>query len=574
MAFLQLQDMSWHQGELEMQKVMHVPSNDNPTVPSLSPQLANHLQIAPLVAIGVLKDGKPWTSVWGGESGLGKAIAQGVIGVRTAVPGCDPVVEELFQDGLVREEGQGRMVSGLTIDLEARKRVKFFGRTIVAALKDGEAQLVLKVEQSLGNCPKYLNKRRITSVSPAPTLISETLSSQALDLINKTDLFFITSSYNEDMDTNHRGGPPGFLRCVDSTLYWPEYSGNRLYQTLGNLKLNPLAGISVPDFVTGDMLYMTGRAEILVGDDAKILPKTNLAVKFVVESTRFVQQALPFRGAAGDPSPYNPTVRFLSTEKKQPQVQSVKQVAVLLRQEKLTPTVSRYRFILDSPAIFKPGQYVTFDFSTLLDVGYSHMREDDPRSLNDDFVRTFTVSSAPDEGNEFEITIRHVGVVTEYMSRYQGTEHEDRRRLEVGVMGFGGEFDVLQRTSMEDISFIAAGVGITPLLSALPGLDLLRVRLLWTIKAADVWLVVDTLKSYPGLASRTSVYVTGQVDGQARQELSDTRTCVFERRVSAEDVTALTATRTYICTSVPFRKVLLTWLAGHSKEILVEDFNF
>lgn len=69
------------------------------------------------------------------------------------------------------EEGKGRMISGLTIDLERRKRVKFFGRMVGGALgwrrrgrrreegeeeEDGreesiaEMQLVLKVEQRYG----------------------------------------------------------------------------------------------------------------------------------------------------------------------------------------------------------------------------------------------------------------------------------------------------------------------------------------------------------------------------------------------------------------------------------------
>lgn len=113
------------------------------------------------------------------------------MGIKSQVEGLwDPVVEVLVggkEDGdgeesgsgsekfVVRreEEGKGRMISGLTIDLERRKRVKFFGRMVVGALgwrrrgrrreeegdeegDDGreesiaEMQLVLKVEQRYG----------------------------------------------------------------------------------------------------------------------------------------------------------------------------------------------------------------------------------------------------------------------------------------------------------------------------------------------------------------------------------------------------------------------------------------
>lgn len=177
-----------------------------------------------------------------------------------------------------------------------------------------EIQLVLKIEQSLGNCPKYLNSKHIEPAASNPVLVSDSpqLPQKALDLLAKADLFFVSSAqHTTDMDTNHRGGPPGFLRVESNeesgvVLCWPEYSGNRLYQTLGNFLVNPLAGLSVPDFETGDMLYMTGKTEVLVGKDAaSVLPRSNLCVKLTVTAARFVTQALPFRGKPGERSPYS-----------------------------------------------------------------------------------------------------------------------------------------------------------------------------------------------------------------------------------------------------------------------------
>jgi len=287
------QDMPWHDGEIKMQQLMKVPNLDNPTVPALSPQLANHLKVAPLIAIGTLdKQDRPWTTLWGGEKGLARSLGGGVAGIRTPVTGrYDPVVEELVgkqaTGEVVKEVGEGRMVSGLTIDLETRKRTKLYGRMIAAALSSredevtgseesvAEIQLVLKIEQSLGNCPKYLNSKHIVPTFARPELISDGphLPQRALDLIAKADLFFLSSSRpDQDMDTNHRGGPPGFLRVVSpgyestsstASIAWPEYSGNRFYQSIGNLLLNPLCGLCVPDFETGDMLYLTGTTRIL-----------------------------------------------------------------------------------------------------------------------------------------------------------------------------------------------------------------------------------------------------------------------------------------------------------------------
>jgi NAD(P)H-flavin reductase len=614
MAFFQ--EISWHEGEIAMAKAMRVPDMDNPTFPSLSPQLANHARIAPLIAIGTLdKQNRPWTTLWGGEKGISQPIAQGILGIRSqVVRQHDPVVEELVgKDGdgtVVREEGKGRMVSGLTIDLETRKRTKLYGRMVAGALSMredeatetqqhvAEVQLVLKIEQSLGNCPKYLNKKHIEPAESNPELVSDSpqLPQQALDLLSKADLFFLSSANHEqDMDTNHRGGPPGFVRVISNDpsgaiLCYPEYSGNRLYQTLGNLKTNPVVGLCVPDFDTGDMLYLTGTTSILIGPDAaKILPRSNLAVKITTTAARFVTTALPFRGISGESSPYNPVVRYLSTEKPPTTASSSSLTstalsqAKLLRQTTLTPTISRFTFALSNATTHKPGQYVTLDFGSRLDMGYSHMRDDDPRSLNDDFVRTFTVSSPPGhppnpvrrlKDDEFEITVRRVGAVTEELFKHVGSERGDRMELEVGVKGFGGEFEVRQEGGDERVAFVAAGVGITPLLPSVGSLDLQRLSLLWTVRKEDLGLVEDVLGTYPGLAGRLRLFVTNADDGEEIGLTSKVDGIdIQKRRLGKQDLDLDgKVQKYYLCTGTPLRKQLMVWLPD--KELIFEDFNF
>jgi hypothetical protein len=154
-------EMEWNHGEEEMHKLLKVPHGENPTSPFLSPYASHLLMRSPLVALGTLDaDGKPWTSLWGGEKGFSRAIAQSIIGVKTTVEKTyDPVVETLFggkADGeVIQEQGTGRMVGGLAIDLETRSRVKLYGRMVAGALAGteegvGEVQLVVKIEQSLG----------------------------------------------------------------------------------------------------------------------------------------------------------------------------------------------------------------------------------------------------------------------------------------------------------------------------------------------------------------------------------------------------------------------------------------
>ncbi|KAJ2965794.1 hypothetical protein NUW58_g10819 [Xylaria curta] len=372
--------------------------------------------------------------------------------------------------------------------------------------------MAFAVEEALGNCPKYLNKKRIVPHVPTPKLVLGPGSSandglplpqEAVDLIAKADLFFIASKHgNGSMDVNHRGGAQGFLRVfrnrgsntntgtVDSSddngdggvvLVYPEYSGNRLYQTLGNLREDPVAGLVIPDFETGDVLYLTARTTILVAEHAAAyMPHAKLAVRIDVTEARFVRDGLSFRGDVIDYSPYNPPVRRLVAEKDSCDDEvdgstNAIAVATLLTRQVITSTISRYVFRVtptksgrekekgNGLQLWHPGQHVTFDFSPELDHGYSHMRDDDPQSLNDDFVRTFTVSAPLDPAAlvevevgetstsklrvlrddvepELEIIARRHGSATALLANWNL-----RVPLEIPILGFGGVDDFPRR---------------------------------------------------------------------------------------------------------------------------------
>lgn len=155
------EEFQWHEGEEKMHKLLRVPLGENPTSPFLSPFAATILQRSPLVAYGTLdSEGNPWTTVWGGERGFSRAIAQSIVGVQATIDReYDPVAEVLFgknADGeVIDEDGDGKMVGGLGIDLETRRRIKLYGRMVAGALHSteegiGEAQLAINIEQSLG----------------------------------------------------------------------------------------------------------------------------------------------------------------------------------------------------------------------------------------------------------------------------------------------------------------------------------------------------------------------------------------------------------------------------------------
>ena len=369
-------------------------------------------------------------------------------------------------------------------------------------------------------------------------------------------------------------------------------SGNRLYQTLGNLKMNPKTGIAIPDFLTGDILYLTGSTTILMGEDASaLLPRTKLAVKITVSKSIFVKSGMPVKGKVIDYSPYNPPVRYLPSERDPLMGDSSSNEAdisaELVKREILTPSINRFTFRLNSKRgktipTWDAGQYMTFHFEDELDMGYAHMNNADPQSLNDDYVRTFTISSPPDEKEDrstvdLEFTMRKNGPVTGLLWRQGGSTATLRgTHLEVPVLGFGGEERFRMRPGAV---FVAAGVGITPLLAQAPGLIAQNADfdVFWSLKAEDAAFAVDTLERIPGLKERIRVYITGGKDGdgaveELKKELGDK--VVSGRRMGENDLKEVMGKQRkfYLCTGPALLEILRKWLA--KEDMIWEDFGY
>ncbi|KYK55022.1 hypothetical protein DCS_06983 [Drechmeria coniospora] len=594
---------SFHEGEVAVQQMLHVPPSGNPTSAGLPMAYAHRVGASPLLALGTLdKEGRPWTTVWGGERGFAAPVAEGVLGFRSEVDvRHDPVFAALWEGesgGLVQpNQGRGKMMAALSIDLETRDRVKLAGMMIAGSSEAGtgaeaDVQAAMAVTESLGNCPKYINKKDVKRHSPADAqLVSDglPLPKEALQLMDRADMFFLSSTNGQTMDTNHRGGTAGFVRVAKNeadevVLVYPEFSGNRLYQSLGNLRVNPLVGIVIPDYDSSDALYLTGEASILVGAEASsLLARSKLAVKINVSSARFVKGGLPFRGTRVEASPYNPPLRLLLSEKESHVTDAGAQVDItvnLVEREIISPTIGRLTFQLTSesgqrlPTWFA-GQHLTLDFEPELGVGYSHMRDDDPQSLNDDLVRTFTISSSPSSSGRVELTVRRHGPATNLLWR-----HDTRVPLSIAVLGFGGEeaFRMPTTTGGAQPVFVAGGVGVTPLLAqASAVLDAaVDLRVLWSLRHEDLALAVRAFEDIPGLAAVTSLYVTGR-DGDENllkklQALGAAR--VERRRLGKGDVDELKGAerKFYLCAGPALLRLLDGWLDG--EKVVREDFGY
>lgn len=96
----------------------------------------------------------------------------------------------------------------------------------------------------------------------------KTFNEEDRKFIETSPFFFLATATEDSVDCSFKGGAPGFVRIIaDNVLGWPDYDGNRMYRSLGNIILNPRVGLL---FVCLDgrlfnkaaRLRINGRAEI------------------------------------------------------------------------------------------------------------------------------------------------------------------------------------------------------------------------------------------------------------------------------------------------------------------------
>lgn len=140
-----------------------------------------------------------------------------------------------------------------------------------------------------------------------------------------------------------------------------------------------------------------------------------------------------------------------------------------------SPDVASFRFRTQGGITYTPGQYAVLDFGEFNTVGYRHMAADAPQSLNDDYIRTWTISSAPEtlgkKTEVFELTVKHKagGRISTLLHEWDLSEGGGGAgQLAVPLMSVGGEF--VLPTKSKKLLFISGGIGATPFISMLRGL--------------------------------------------------------------------------------------------------------
>jgi predicted pyridoxine 5'-phosphate oxidase superfamily flavin-nucleotide-binding protein len=201
-------------------------------------------------------DGWPIASVLWGDPGFVSSPDPTTLRIAALPPADDPAIRHFVQ---------GSEIGLLGIDLSNRRRNRVNG--LIVSVDGG---LTVRVRQSFGNCPQYIQTRTPRRRATGPVALEElaALDCSARAAIAAADTLFVASRSRADIradggfDMSHRGGRPGFVAAQGDTLVVPDFRGNRYFNTLGNLLGEQRAGLMFVDFASGDILQLQGRVAI------------------------------------------------------------------------------------------------------------------------------------------------------------------------------------------------------------------------------------------------------------------------------------------------------------------------
>ncbi|MET0541768.1 MAG: pyridoxamine 5'-phosphate oxidase family protein [Variovorax sp.] len=263
---------TFHEGEQRMQAAAGVRDRLEEIGPRvirdhMPQQHRSFFEQLPFVVLGLVDaQGQPWASLLAAEPGFMQSPDDMRLDIAASLPLQDPLQPLLLR---------GAEIGLLGIEPHTRRRNRLNG--VVERADD--TGFSVRVTQSFGNCPKYIQPRKaefaVRGRRTAPTVEhADALDAEAMRQIASADTFFIATAHPEavgtdgvpshGVDVSHRGGPVGFVRMDDAySLTVPDYPGNFFFNTLGNLLLNPRAGLVFVDTVRGDLLHVAVEVRIV-----------------------------------------------------------------------------------------------------------------------------------------------------------------------------------------------------------------------------------------------------------------------------------------------------------------------
>ncbi|CAH0340909.1 pyridoxamine 5'-phosphate oxidase family protein [Rhizobium sp. CECT 9324] len=448
---------AWHEGEIYLQEkvgvVERMASVGQRFIRDFMPdQHRDFYAQLPYIVVGsVDRSGDAWATLLEGPPGFISSPSSTILAIEAQADTSDPAGEGL---------NDGQPVGLLGMEMHTRRRNRMNG--FVSQTPGG---FRVDVDQSFGNCPRYIQLRDFEFVREPRQPYSGTVEDMpvvddaAISMIAAADAFFVASYADRkdrrQVDVSHRGGKAGFVRVSeDGTLTIPDFDGNLFFNTLGNIVLNGKAGLLFIDYTNGDMLQMAGDAEVIL-DSAEIAAFQGAERLWTFKARRVVRRrnTLALRWAFRE----NGWSQNSLMTGDWAQTADRLQAATLANQWRAL-TVTK---ILEESASIRSLHLQPGDGAGLLPHSAGQhlpIRVTIP-GADKPAIRTYTLSAAPSDGF-YRISVKRDGAVSQYL-------HDHIRVGDtIEARAPAGDFIIDARSDRPAV-LLAGGVGITPLLAML-----------------------------------------------------------------------------------------------------------
>jgi uncharacterized protein len=305
-------DSPYHEGEIDIQNRTgerdRAVRNGGVIKDEILDGALNFIERQPFMVIASeSSDKKLWASMVFGKAGFVRARTKSEVGLNLRQASF------IAGDQVLQNLKLCRRIGGLFIELETRRRLKVNGEVVVL----NEDEMAISVKESFPLCPKYIQRRKLMPLQTtaaddnqaATPTTGKLLSSVEIELIGKCDTMFAATSHPErGLDVSHRGGEPGFVKVVNERqLRVPDYAGNSMFNSFGNLQSDDRTGVILVDFATGVSLQILGRARVLL-DQEDFDGETGGTKRFwTLDVESWLKSAIPTSELEFfDYSPFNP----------------------------------------------------------------------------------------------------------------------------------------------------------------------------------------------------------------------------------------------------------------------------
>lgn len=260
----------FHDGQLAIQKIAGEEEIANQRIPMIANAL--HPRSIPFIEQQVL-------AFTGSEDSYGELWLSLIVGERgfISIPSVKEITfdvskivsnrEDIFFKNIVSKPTVGLLFH----DAERRARYRAWG-----IARNNRNQLIFDIRLGYPSCPKHIQREVIELDEDSKVTSSEYQKGTNLGELEKewimgAHTFFIaTQSKKGDIESSHRGGDPGFIEIQENGLLRvPDYLGNSMFSTLGNIYENPKAALLFVDYDKGDTLQLSGNAELQFDQNSK-----------------------------------------------------------------------------------------------------------------------------------------------------------------------------------------------------------------------------------------------------------------------------------------------------------------